>query len=190
MPMRRAAVSPRRVAVTRALYELGGADRPVDTEDIALRAHSLLEGAFTWRKYTQYINPDLVRIALVRAAKIGLVTGSGRHGWRLTENGIRVAEDFGAKLPEAGRAQERAAHVLERIAQSAAVRAVRAAGVEAVAFRDAERLFGLNGYVTDRRLRRRAVEKVLEEAKGDVDVYAAVRAVVAHFGPELEAKRR
>ncbi|MBX6350182.1 MAG: hypothetical protein IRZ11_01555 [Clostridia bacterium] len=180
-------VTARQAAVVRALYELGGAESAVDTEDIAIQAHRLLDGAFTWRKYPQYINPDLVRITLVDASRMGLVTGNGRSGWRLSFEGICVATREGPELLRAARAARRRNPLAERIAQSAAVRTARRAGVEAVTFRDAERLFGLNGYVRNRRLRRSAMERGLEAVRGEPDLYAIVKSIADRFAPELEA---
>lgn len=189
MPQKRSAVTARHAAVVRALYDLGGAETAVDTEDIALRAHRLLANGFTWRKHPQYINPDLVRIALVDASRMGLVTGSGRTGWRLSPEGIRVATREGAALLRADSAAQHPDPLAARIAQSAAVRTAKRAGVEAVTFRDAERLFGLNGYVTNRRLRRSAMERVLEAVRSEPDLHAIVRSIADRFGADLEAGR-
>ncbi len=89
--------SPRTVAiskpelVTLALGELGAAREPVDTEDVAVKAHELAPTAFAWRRYPEHINLELVRVALVDAtrAKSGsLAHGRGRGGWVLTDYGV------------------------------------------------------------------------------------------------------
>jgi hypothetical protein len=77
--------------VTLALAVLGGADQPVDTEDIAVRAHELAPDAFAWRRYPDKINLELVRVALVDASRSksgALVQGRGRGGWLLTNQGM------------------------------------------------------------------------------------------------------
>lgn len=82
--------------VSLALYLLGGAGTVVDTEDVAVRADQLAPGRFSWRKYPDQINLELVRVALNDARKKeagGLVRGTGRGGWSLTVAGRRWAEE-------------------------------------------------------------------------------------------------
>ena len=81
--------------VALALYLLGGDRTVIDTEDVALRVHELAPGRFSWRKYPEQINLELVRVALSDARKQeagALVTGTGRRGWSLTVDGRRWAE--------------------------------------------------------------------------------------------------
>jgi hypothetical protein len=87
-------------AATLALYELGGADNTVDTEDIAVQLESLAPGMFVWQKYRDRIDKELVRVALSDARlKAGYVVGSHSKGWMLTAAGV----DFGKRRSE-GRA--------------------------------------------------------------------------------------
>lgn len=84
--------SPQLVAL--ALFLLDGARRPVDTEDVAIRVHQLGPGRFSWRKYPDQINLELVRVALSDARKPengSLVVGTGKSGWSLTAAGQRWA---------------------------------------------------------------------------------------------------
>ena len=78
-----------------AVFDLGGAERSVDTEDIAIRCHEIAEAAFSWRKYPSQANLELVRVCLSDAKKPkngGLLTGTGREGWRLTRRGLTWIE--------------------------------------------------------------------------------------------------
>lgn len=80
--------------VTLAVFLLGGRDRYVDTEDVAMKAEELAPGRFTWRKYPQQINLELVRVHLseVKGDSHGsLLRGSGVRGWTLTSNGLTWA---------------------------------------------------------------------------------------------------
>jgi hypothetical protein len=98
-PLTPQATAPEVVAL--ALYVLGGGGRVVDTEDVAVRAHELAPGRFSWRKYRDQINLELVRVALSDARKRengGLVTGTGRSGWSLTAAGQRWAEANAPRL--------------------------------------------------------------------------------------------
>ena len=81
--------------VTLAAYLLGGAQRAIDTEDIAVEAQRLAPGRFSWRKYPDQINLELVRVYLSDAKKSDkgeLLIGSGRTGWRLTQRGLKWAQ--------------------------------------------------------------------------------------------------
>ena len=82
--------------VTLATYLLGGAQKAIDTEDIAVEAHRLAPGRFSWKKYPDQINLELVRVYLSDAKKSDkgvLLLGSGRTGWRLTQRGLKWAKE-------------------------------------------------------------------------------------------------
>src|SRR5262245_56192193 len=82
--------------VTLATYLLGGAQRAIDTEDIAIEAHRLAPGRFSWKKYPDQINLELIRVYLSDAKKPDkgeMLLGSGRIGWRLTQRGLKWAQD-------------------------------------------------------------------------------------------------
>jgi len=94
-----------------ALYALGGGARVVDTEDVAFKLHELAPGRFSWRKYPDQINLELVRVALSDARKPesgSLVAGKGKSGWSLTAAGQRWAEENGSRLLDADLTTERA----------------------------------------------------------------------------------
>ena len=77
-----------------AVYLLGGDQHAVDTEDAAIKAQELAPGRFSWRKYPEQINLELVRVYLSDAKKPekgGLLLGSGRTGWSLTKAGLNWA---------------------------------------------------------------------------------------------------
>lgn len=87
--------------VTLALYSLGGATELVDTEDVAMKVNELAPGRFSWRKYPEQINLELVRVFLSEAKSErsgGLVAGSGRTGWSLTTAGRKWVEGPGQHL--------------------------------------------------------------------------------------------
>lgn len=84
-----------------AVYVLGGDSKSLDTEDIAIKCHELAPGLFSWRKYPEQINLELVRVALSDAKKSQngeLLRGSGREGWRLSAKGLEWANTQGKKL--------------------------------------------------------------------------------------------
>ena len=78
--------------VTWAVYLLGGDQKRIDTEDVAVKAFQLAPRRFSWRKYPKQINLELVRVYLSDAKKTEhgeLLTGSGRTGWSLTQKGLQ-----------------------------------------------------------------------------------------------------
>jgi hypothetical protein len=105
--------------VTWAVYLLGGDQKRIDTEDIAVKAFQLAPRRFSWRKHPEQINLELVRVYLSDAKKSEhgeLLTGSGRTGWSLTRKGLvwlRAArtrlQAIGAS--ESGRPQSRAGSI-------------------------------------------------------------------------------
>jgi hypothetical protein len=77
--------------VTWAVYQLGGDQRHIDTEDVAVQVFQFTPKRFGWRKYPEQINLELVRVYLSDAKKAEhgeLLSGSGKTGWRLTRKGL------------------------------------------------------------------------------------------------------
>jgi hypothetical protein len=105
--------------VTWVVYLLGGDQRRIDTEDVAVKAHQLAPARFRWRKYPEQINLELVRVYLSDAKKTehgALLTGSGRTGWSLTQKGLVWLRSASARLKtlgvnETGRHQSRAGSI-------------------------------------------------------------------------------
>ncbi len=90
--------------VTLAVYLLGGDQRAIDTEDIAVKAHTLAPGRFSWRKYPDQINLELIRVYLSDAKKRDkgeMLIGSGKTGWRLSQNGLKWAQRAAASMGSA-----------------------------------------------------------------------------------------
>ena len=84
-----------------ALYRKGGAQQPVDTEDIAIECWKMVPKRFSWKKYIEYPESEPARSALFDAAKPKygkLVRGKNkRTGWMLTVAGVEYIKD---KLPD------------------------------------------------------------------------------------------
>lgn len=84
-----------------AVNSLGGSRKSIDTEEVAVKCHELSPGLFSWRKYPEQINLELVRVVLSNAKKHQygeLLTGSGREGWRLTAKGLDWMASRGKEL--------------------------------------------------------------------------------------------
>jgi hypothetical protein len=71
-----------------ALYRIGGAEKDLHTEDIALECFKIAPDRFCWTRYPQYpdIQPAMKR--LWDAKKMNLVRGSAKKGWALTPTGL------------------------------------------------------------------------------------------------------
>ncbi len=77
--------------VTIAVGNLGGHERPIDSEDIAIHVNELAPGKFNWRKYPEHIDLQVVNQALQDARRErngALVLGSSVRGWMLTKSGM------------------------------------------------------------------------------------------------------
>jgi hypothetical protein len=108
-----------------SLYILGGWQKRIHTEDIALKCYELSRSRFSWVKYPQYPDPAPARFALEAAKKAefgALVEGESEKrrtkrsvsGWRLTDNGVRwieanksrIEQRLGKRTPPADRIPE------------------------------------------------------------------------------------
>lgn len=107
---------PNRELVVYALYLLGGHSKPVHTEDIALKCFELFPASFSWVKYPEHPDKDIVRVALTDARKEShgaLVEGRAgqkrglsakterlpvEDGWILTAAGVQWINDNSAAL--------------------------------------------------------------------------------------------
>lgn len=87
-------------AVTLALYALGGAEAPFDTEDVAVRVADVAPGMFAWKKYADRIDKELVRVALsdARLKKEWVVGSHDKGGWLLTPAGHAFAQSKESEL--------------------------------------------------------------------------------------------
>ena len=99
-----------REVVVLALFAKGGATRKIHTEDISVECHRLAPSSFSWTKYPEFPDKDIVRVALTdaRKEKYGALvsgrTGQNRgqfhrrerspasDGWALTDAGVRWAQ--------------------------------------------------------------------------------------------------
>jgi hypothetical protein len=131
-----------------ALYLLGGWQKRVHTEDIALKCYELAPSKFSWVKYPQYPDATPARFALEAAKKQkygALVKGESERkrtsknigGWMLTDNGIewakanrrRIEEYLGKHVPTGDRLP--ANRKLRELTESAAFKKFRERGEQA-----------------------------------------------------------
>jgi hypothetical protein len=154
-----------------AVHLLGGDRKSVDTEDVAVKCHELAPGMFSWRKYPNQINLELVRVALSDAKKRSygqLLSGSGREGWRLSPRGIDWITSEGEALLNKGSVRidrerlsagsvdaVRKRREKTRIFSSAAWKSWTEQ--KTISLRDARNLFRIDEYVTSKMLDNKVV---------------------------------
>jgi hypothetical protein len=166
-----------------ATYILGGERRPIDTEDLAVKANELAPGRFSWRKFRDQINLELVRVYASDSKKPAhgaLLRGSGNEGWMLTQAGLTWAEENLDCLKGLRQSRERnrkADRVLKaeraRLRASEAFRKLHAEPGEAVTPREAETFFRLDPYITGSK-REERILRILNAFGDDPELGAVV----------------
>lgn len=174
-----------------AVYLCGGDRLPTDTEDIAVKANELAPGAFTWRKYVDQINIEIVRVILSNLKRDedgNLLVGKGKDGWMLTERGLQLARSFVDNSSRAGgsitplsqkeknwRRSEKA-----RMLATAAFQKFSDGQAEVVTETEAEAFFLLDSYV-----RGKAREQKLLRAKNVFGEDPDLREAIKVFEPRV-----
>src|SRR5436190_9834757 len=168
-----------------AVYLLGGETSPIETEDIAVKVNELAPGAFTWKKYPDQINLEIVRVVLsnLRRSEDGnLLIGKGKDGWMLTERGLQFAKAFtgnssragGSKTPLSLKEKNWRRSEKVRMLGTPAFEKISSGEGDKVTEQEAEAFFRLDSYVTGK-----AREQKLLRAKNvfgdDPDLGEAIR---------------
>jgi hypothetical protein len=170
-----------------ALYALGGADAPVDTEEIAVRVAELAPGMFAWRKYPDRIDKELVRVALsdARLKKHWVIGSHSQGGWILTPDGQEFARRNAARLQRpgevtrSGRDERQFQKERVRLLTSAAFGRI-SAGVDpqAITTDEADAFFRINVYV-EGQARDRKIARIENQFGSDPELGEAVRVLAA-----------
>ncbi len=180
--------------VTIAVFLLGGEREPVDTEDVAKKANDLAPGRFTWRKYKDQINLEVVRVYLSDAKKKtkgAYLIGSGNTGWTLSEAGLTFAranvdavEALGTSSPRKAVGQDRVRLQRERarLMTTEAYVKVASGRADEVTLREAESFFRIDSYVRGEARRRRIA--TITNTHGDDPELGPVIEVLTHLMKE------
>ena len=173
--------------VTLAVFLLGGEAKPVDLEDIAIKANEVAPGRFAWRKYPSQINIKNVDAFLWDAKKPKngqYVLNSGKDEWVLTAHGVAFARQRIADLGEidvsrkalSARDKSWIRSERERMLASPAFAKYRAGGSKIVSEQEAEAFFRLDSYVMGR-AREQKLLRLINVFGDDADLGDAVKAL-------------
>lgn len=171
--------------VTLAVYLLGGDATAIDTEDVAFKANELAPGRFTWTKYPEQINIEIIRAFLSDAKKPkhgAYMTGTGTTGWLLTEAGLKFAIANQDKVESPAKAVKRLSkdetrrrkNELARIIASVAYEKFIAGNPGGITQQEADSVFRLNEYIVGD-ARQKKVLRVVNVLGDDDDVGSAIR---------------
>lgn len=75
-----------------AIYSSGGVQRYLDTEDIAQKAYQISPNSLCWKKYSDQIDLNKVKVNIYQASKNDLLSGNEKKGWMLTSKGLEATE--------------------------------------------------------------------------------------------------
>jgi hypothetical protein len=178
--------------VVLAAYLAGGAQRLVDTEDIAIKANDLAPGRFSWRKYPDQINIESVRKRLYDAAKAskgGLISGGEKEGWLLTSEGLHFCSKneklFAEGLEYSPRlsAKERTWQTRERsrLLNETAYTKWKKGETDIITLQEAEKFFAIDDYIKGE-VRKNRLQRTSKVFRGDKDLEDAIAAIAQLVG--------
>lgn len=179
-----------------AVARLGGDSQSVHTEDVAIEAASLAPGRFTWRKYPERIDLELVRRSLARVAEKDppLLVGSVRRGWMLSKHGIRWIEKNATNLPTlVGYRRGSIANAIDmervRLRETRAWQKYKAGSLDEINLNDLFEFVRMNEYFSDVK-RRERLNIVANAVDGDVKLAKLWQFLTEKFPKETQAKEQ
>ncbi len=169
--------------VTLAVYLLGGENKSVDTEDIAIKSNELAPNRFTWRKYPEQVNIGNVHRRLSFAKdRLGYILGSHREGWLLTRKGLNYSRKQEKKLGDipnllfTGMNKESSWYDREKIRMLAsdAYLKLNSNNMEPVTLKEAEAFFRLDDYIIGAS-RENKIIRIIKHFGNDPDLQHTIR---------------
>jgi hypothetical protein len=175
--------------VTLATYFAGGDRKHVDTEDVAIKAEEIAPGRFSWRKYKNRIDLELIYKHLwdlTKPDKGGYVTGSKNDGWLMTLAGAAFAEQAVGRLKNLQPAREKRPKREEnwmkreraRMQGEAAYAKIREGRESELTRAEAEKFLRLDDYVLGA-ARARKIQQAEIDFRDDPELGPIVRKVAA-----------
>ncbi len=162
-----------------------------------MKTNELSPGRFSWRKYPEQINLELVRVRLSEAkseAHGALIRGSTPRGWTLTARGLewatKVAADPSVLEPDSAGARERGGSVdAQRVDRERARITACAAWAKwphqsnEISLGDAQEVFRIDSYATTE-LQTTKIDRLRKFFLGD----ATILGFIDHLERVLQAK--
>ncbi len=166
-----------------ALFQLGAAERAIDTEDLAMKVAELAPGRFRWKKHPEQIDLEAVRLSVKNLLrdKPAFVTGSMRNGWMLTPAGLSWCARMSGQQRAVGPDHGTDGAVLLR--QTDAYRKFEQEKGEEITVHDVRRFLRVDEYTSTRR-RKERVQAVINTAHDDQQLSTLVRYLQANFPKE------
>jgi hypothetical protein len=175
-----------------ALLHKGGDRQKVDTEDVAIEAAALAPGLFSWVKYAEHVDKELVRVALSDARlKKNWTIGSHAQGWMLTPEGLTFARANERRVREQAQAGRQARDPeLEkeraRMLASEAYAHAQRDGIDAVTDDEADAFFRLIAYIRGQP-RQRKIARLENAFRDDPEMGPLILALAARARMRGEA---
>ncbi len=171
--------------LTLAVFLLAGETKFIDTEDIAVKAHELALGRFTWKKYRDRISLEAVRKRLSDALKPkngGFLFGSHRKGWMLSQDGFAFCKANIGRLKYANIAREpinleeqkRNNKERKRMLSSIVFEKLSNNGTNNISSQDAESFFGIDDYVLGK-AREQKLSRIVNTFSDDYEIGKVVK---------------
>jgi hypothetical protein len=165
-------------AATIALYRCGGDHDAVHTEDIAINVAAVAPGMFSWEKYPEFIDKELVRVALSDARlKKHYLVGSHDKGWLLTPSGIQYASavpgETSPQTTRGGKTGQQHTRERNRLLTSEAFQKFASDAESEITDDEADAFFRLNLYVRGQ-ARLRKITRIENEFGNDSELGDAV----------------
>lgn len=175
--------------VALAAHLAGGHRQRVDTEDVAMKANEIAPGRFSWRKYRDQIDLELIYKHLwdlTKPDKGGYVAGSKNEGWLMTLAGTEFAERALVRLKNLRPAVEKRPKNEEnwirrersRMQGEAAYDKVLGGREAEITQTEAERFFRLDDYVIGA-ARARKIQQAEIDFRNDAELGPVVKKLAA-----------
>jgi hypothetical protein len=175
--------------VALAAFIVGANRQRVDMEDIAVKANEIAPGRFSWRKYKDQIDIELIYKHLwdlTKPDKGEYITGSKKDGWLLTLAGTSFAEQALGELEHLQPARTRPPRQEEawmrreraRMLSESAFQKVRDGKEAGLSRGEVERFFRLDDYVIGQ-ARTRKIQQIENAFHGDPDIGPVLPALTA-----------
>jgi len=180
--------------VTLAVARLGGLQRAIDLEDIAIASYDIAPSRFCWKKYPDRIDLRSVYDALKDACRSNppLLRGGSKRGYMLTPEGQVLAdsiEEIGpAQIAERPRRLSEAEWIENervRLQRTEAFRKWHNGKRAEITLRDLQEFLRINEYFPAH-LRAERIAKIANAAKGSSEIEALLDYLLETFRKEIK----